>query len=166
MVDWKELWRKNNNGFLVDRVEGRFSYTRTDYRLDRYLMRGTLVLSLLVVAVALGYGLIHGVKLHEFYFSCPIEESGGCPNPFYLVCDQGKATSAGMPADWCEQVVFVDHFRSGTTIGTPPNEAFIHVQKWASIIAVLVFVAGLVLNHCLYNWGKAPFKIEDSDEAD
>ena len=151
MVDWRGLWELQKKGLLVERVDGRFSYTRTGYRFDRYLIRGGLGLSLLVLLGGFVYGMFLGVGFHELYYSCPWNESLGCANPYYLRCTES----------FCQEFQFVEHFSPGQTLGVPPNERFLRVSNWASIIGVSVFVLSLLFNHFLYNRGKSIIKEDE-----
>lgn len=148
-MTWRENLQKlrefNRNGLLVQRVEGRFSFTKTGYRFDRYLIRIALALSMAIILGMFAYGVHQGVRLNELYVDCPFDTPyPGCLNPYYMTCDE----------DFCRDIVGIKTFQPGTTFGEPPNEAFLHASKWATILGIAVFVGALLLNHFRYNKGE------------
>jgi len=149
---WQKLREANRNGFLVKRVEGRFSYTKTGYRFNRALVKSFLGASILLLALAFVYGLMSGVKLHEIYISC---EDGtplpGCRNPYYLRCDDS----------FCREISQQEYFGPGMTYGIPPSNSYVLLVKLSSWGAWIIFIGGLVINHFMYNKGKTPLELDE-----
>lgn len=152
MVDWKKFWETNRNGLLVTHVDEVFSYTKTGYRFHRRMIKIGLFSCLGILLAVLLYGFFGGIHLHELYFSCPENATGGCRNPFYERCTES----------FCQAYIFQETFPAGTKIGTPPDKAFVFLEFWSGVVSIVVLVIFLLVNHFLYNKGKTP--IEFSDE--
>lgn len=150
----RELWERNNRGFLIERVKGRFSYTKTGYRFDRYLIRAFLGGSLFFVLAVFIWGVSRGIDLNELYFKCPDGEVAGCVNPYYLNCNE----------EMCREIEFKEHFMAGESAGMVPDTFFNSLALWAMCLAILTFLGGLLLNHFRYNRGLSPFEIEFEDD--
>lgn len=143
-MNWKEFRERDKVGLLVKRREGSFGFTKSGYRLNVWVFRAYIVLSL---AFFFFVAFSTGAPWLSFYYHCPYPEDPsdfrGCENPFYLNCDRAE----------CQGVIFEKVLPAGFTIGEK-NEEFDKLSVYFIDFVILGAVMAFVVNHLLFNWRR------------
>lgn len=141
-MTFKEFWAKQKKGFLIDRVEGRYSYTRKNYKFDRYLLRGAIIFSMVLLGLCFLYGYSQGYHLNELYVTCPGDAwLPGCLNPCYQQWSEPL----------CEGLQNQEFILPGGSIGKTPDMVMLLYFRFAIWGSLIVIVKALLYNHWKHN---------------
>lgn len=141
---WRRFREFDRKGLFVDRVEGRFAFTRKGYVINRGIF---WVYFAVLLMMLLGVGYVYrDVGWRSMHFSCGDDSlPPGCENPCFGKEDCGVAGSL-------RDVPFIP---PGEGFGSKPPEGYLLAVRWCWSFAFLGFLMSLCFNHRVHNRGRS-----------